>query len=225
MEPLCPTHSNAICQCSPNNICPIGAVCIMGTCCSKSLELYSQIPGSKCQASTQCNGYSTSYSQCAQGICSCVNGATSNGASCIQMRPQILKMARNGCDQYGSPCTVFLSTARRKPIVAPVGNSTEKPLFFNVVSDRRCVANITNLDFDPDNTCLPNEKCVNGECKTKLWPGEYGCNTDEECASLSQCPHGFHESGAYCVHDDEDVFWTDGDAQDRLKALLNAGDC
>ncbi|KAE9414231.1 hypothetical protein Angca_007711, partial [Angiostrongylus cantonensis] len=256
MEPVCPTQSNAICQCSQNNACPKDATCIMGTCCSKSLAPYSQIPGSKCQASTQCNGYSSSCSQCTQGICACVNGAASNGASCIQMSPQILTLARNGCDQYGSPCTVLLSTARRRPIIAPVGNNTEKPLFFNVATERRCVANSTNLGFDPDNTCLPNEKCISGECRTKLWPGEYGCNTDEECTSrcentycekmksdknvaqcqcrdgqllygrcFSQCPQGFHESGAYCVHDDENVFWTDGDAQDRLKALLNAGNC
>ncbi|KAL6722627.1 hypothetical protein Aduo_017736 [Ancylostoma duodenale] len=172
------------------------------------------------------------------------------------MSAKILTLARNGCDQYGSPCTVLLSTARRKPIIAPVGNITETPLFFNVANERKCVANATDVNFDPDSTCLPNEKCINGECRMKLWPGEYGCTTDEECTSrcpntycekkksdknvaqcqcrdgqllfgrcFSQCPQGFHESGAYCMHDDEDAFWSDGDAQDRIKALLNSSPC
>lgn len=256
MEPVCPRESSAICQCSPNSACPMGASCTMGTCCSKSVALLSQIPGSQCQASTQCNGFSTSCAQCMRGVCACVNGAASNGASCLQMPPRMLSLARNGCDQYGSPCSVLLSTARRRPIIAPMGNITETPLFFNVASDRRCVANATDLGFDPDSTCLPNEKCINGECKMKLWPGEYGCASDEQCTSrcantycellksdknvaqcqcrdgqllygrcFSQCPSGFHESGAYCMVDDEDSFWSDGDAQDRLKALLNAGQC
>ncbi|KAK6766458.1 hypothetical protein RB195_026016 [Necator americanus] len=165
-------------------------------------------------------------------------------------------LKENGCDQYGSPCTVLLSTARRKPIIAPVGNITDAPLFFNVATERRCVVNATDVNFDPDSTCLPNEKCINGECRMKLWPGEYGCTTDDECTSrcpntycekkksdknvaqcqcrdgqllfgrcFSQCPPGFHESGAYCMHDDEDAFWADGDAQDRIKALLNASPC
>ncbi|VDL69633.1 unnamed protein product [Nippostrongylus brasiliensis] len=215
-----------------------------------------RIPGSQCHASTQCNGYSSSCAQCTQGVCACVNGAASNGASCLQMPNKVLVVARNGCDQYGSPCRVLLSTARRRPIIAPVGNITETPLFFNVANERRCVANATDFAFDPDSTCLPNEKCINGECKMKLWPGEYGCTTDEECTSrcantycermksdknvaqcqcrdgqllygrcFSQCPQGFHESGAYCMHDNEDAFWADADAQDRLKALLNAGQC
>ncbi|KHJ99909.1 EB module [Oesophagostomum dentatum] len=308
MEPVCPAQSNAICQCSPNSACPSGATCTMGTCCAKddflAVSLFNQIPGSRCQASTQCNGYSTSCSQCAQGVCACVNGAASNGASCVQIPLATLTLARNGCDQYGSPCTVLLSTARRKPIIAPVGNITETPsnthlnvvleqknkfaskfkpsyvdviltrlcvfavglysvavkkyceVFFNVASERRCVTNTTDVDFDPDSTCLPNEKCINGECRMKLWPGEYGCTTDEECTSrcpntycekkksdknvaqcqcrdgqllfgrcFSQCPQGFHESGAYCMQDDEDAFWADGDAQDRIKALLNASQC
>ncbi|VDO20632.1 unnamed protein product [Haemonchus placei] len=271
MEPVCPRQSNPICQCSPNSACPTGALCTMGTCCSKlpilktvikqnflvsAVALFNQIPGSRCQASTQCNGYSSSCAQCVQGVCSCINGAASNGAHCLQMPPKMLTLARNGCDQYGSPCSVLLSTARRRPIIAPVGNITETPLFFNVASERQCVANGTELGFDPDSTCLPNEKCINGECRMKLWPGEYGCNSDEECTSrcantycekkksdknvaqcqcsngqllygrcFSQCPTGFHESGAYCMHDDEDSFWADGDAQDRLKALLNAGQC
>ncbi|EYB99677.1 hypothetical protein Y032_0121g998 [Ancylostoma ceylanicum] len=256
MEPVCPARTNAICQCSPNSACPSGATCTMGTCCAKAVALFNQIPGSQCQASTQCNGYSTSCAQCTQGICACVNGAASNGASCLQMSSRILTLARNGCDQYGSPCTVLLSTARRKPIIAPVGNITETPLFFNVANERKCVANATDVNFDPDSTCLPNEKCINGECRMKLWPGEYGCSTDEECTSrcpntycekkksdknvaqcqcrdgqllfgrcFSQCPQGFHESGAYCMHDDEDAFWSDGDAQDRIKALLNSSPC
>ncbi|WKY16269.1 hypothetical protein Q1695_001166 [Nippostrongylus brasiliensis] len=256
MEPVCPRQFNPICQCSPNSACPSGATCTMGTCCSKAVSLFNQIPGSQCHASTQCNGYSSSCAQCTQGVCACVNGAASNGASCLQMPNKVLVMARNGCDQYGSPCRVLLSTARRRPIIAPVGNITETPLFFNVANERRCVANATDFAFDPDSTCLPNEKCINGECKMKLWPGEYGCTTDEECTSrcantycermksdknvaqcqcrdgqllygrcFSQCPQGFHESGAYCMHDNEDAFWADADAQDRLKALLNAGQC
>ena len=60
--------------------------------------------------------------------------------------------------------------------------------------------------------------------------GETERKTDREIKrqrsiSVSQCPKGFHESGAYCMHDDEDTFWGDADAQDQLKALLNAGSC
>ncbi|VDK46988.1 unnamed protein product [Cylicostephanus goldi] len=333
MEPVCPPQSTPICQCSPNRACPMGATCTMGTCCAAGLDhekdyakpankfflasalaQFSQIPGSKCQASTQCNGYMNSCAQCTQGICACVNGAASNGASCLQMPAKTLILARNGCDQYGSPCNVYLSSARRKPIIAPVGNITETPLFFNVAKERQCVSNSTIADFDPDSTCLPNEKCIDGVCRMKLWPGEYGCISDEECSSrcvntycerkksdknvaqcqcrdglllfgrcfkydkslpaetghrcrqqtvrkvafdltkeeysvqssyemtliengslilklllksakLSQCPQGFHESGAYCMYDNEDLFWADGDAQDRIKALLNASPC
>ncbi|VDM74395.1 unnamed protein product, partial [Strongylus vulgaris] len=167
---------------------------------------------------------------------------------------------RNGCDQYGSPCSVLLSSARRKPIIAPIGNITETPLFFNVAKERRCVSNATEVDFDPDSTCLPNEKCINGECrmyvgncgpasmdvqamksaphvaltlivkKRKVTKMSHNASvaTDNfflDDAVISQCPQGFHESGAYCMHDDEDAFWTDGDAQDRIKALLNASPC
>lgn len=92
-----------------------------------AVALLSQIPGSQCQASTQCNGFSTSCAQCMRGVCACVNGAASNGASCLQMPPRMLSLARNGCDQYGSPCSVLLSTARRRPIIAPMGNITETP--------------------------------------------------------------------------------------------------
>ncbi|CAJ0609647.1 unnamed protein product [Cylicocyclus nassatus] len=258
MEPVCPPQSHPICQCSPNRACPMGATCTMGTCCAaaSALAQFSQIPGSKCQASSQCNGYMNSCAQCTQGICACVNGAASNGASCLQMPAKTLILARNGCDQYGSPCNVYLSSARRKPIIAPVGNITETPLFFNVAKERHCVSNSTIPDFDPDSTCLPNEKCIDGICRMKLWPGEYGCISDEECSSrcvntycerkrsdknvaqcqcrdglllfgrcFSQCPHGFHESGAYCMYDNEDLFWADGDAQDHIKALLNASPC
>ncbi|UMM42026.1 hypothetical protein L5515_018020 [Caenorhabditis briggsae] len=256
MEPVCPTRSNAVCQCSPNNVCPSGSSCTMGTCCSSGISpiVSFSVPGTGCQNSNQCNGFQSSCAQCVQGVCSCVNGAASNGATCEQMAPTILTLARNGCDQYGSPCKFLLSTARRRPLFAPTGNMTESPLFFNVASKRKCVANIQN--FDADSTCLPNEKCIDGECRMKLWPGEYGCQTDTECQSrcpntycekkksdknvpqcqcangmllygrcFSQCPRGFHESGAFCMHDDEDKFWMDAEAQDNLKALLNAGKC
>ncbi|CAD6189272.1 unnamed protein product [Caenorhabditis auriculariae] len=254
MEPVCPARSNAVCQCSPNNACPNGASCTMGTCCSSATAVFNQVPGTTCQASSQCNGYSNSCAQCVQGVCSCVNGAASNGASCSQITPTVLTLARNGCDQYGSPCKFLLSTARRRPIFAPTGNMTEQPLFFNVAARRKCV--LDSAEVDADSTCLPNEKCIDGDCRMKLWPGEYGCSSDLECASrcpntycekkksdknvaqcqcrngmllygrcFSQCPQGFHESGAFCMNDDEDKFWNDASAQDNLKALLNAGQC
>ncbi|CAI5456308.1 unnamed protein product [Caenorhabditis angaria] len=256
MEPVCPSRSNAVCQCSPNMGCPSGSSCTMGTCCSSGVgQMVSyNVPGTGCQNSNQCNGYSNSCAQCVQGVCSCVNGAASNGATCEQMQATILTMARNGCDQYGSPCKFLLSTARRRPIFAPTTNMTETPLFFNVAAKRKCVTNIQN--FESDSTCLPNEKCIDGECRMKLWPGEYGCQTDTECQSrcpntycekkrsdknvaqcqctdgmllygrcFSQCPRGFHESGAFCMHDDEEKFWLDAEAQDNLKALLNSGKC
>lgn len=89
----------------------------------------------------------------------------------------------------------------------------------------------------------------------KLWPGEYGCRTDLECSSrcpntyceeksdknvpqcqcrnglllygrcFETCPKGFHESGAHCMHDDEDAFWENHEAQEYLQELLNNGNC
>ncbi|GMT33932.1 hypothetical protein PFISCL1PPCAC_25229, partial [Pristionchus fissidentatus] len=256
MDPTCPAQSSAICQCSSNNVCPSGASCSMGTCCSTAGASFTQVPGSQCVASPQCNGFSNSGAQCVQGICVCTSPAASNGVACIQMTPVQLQLARSGCDQYGSPCKFVLSTARRRPIFAPSGNTTDEPLFFNVAERRRCVLNSTGIVRDADATCLPNEKCIEGECRQKLWPGEYGCRVDEECSSrcpntycekrktdkkvpqcqckdglllhgrcFSSCPTGFHESGANCVHDNEDSFWKSAGAQDRLKDLLNNGQC
>ncbi|TKR80233.1 hypothetical protein L596_014338 [Steinernema carpocapsae] len=254
-EPVCPMNLNPVCQCSPTSACPAQSSCSMGTCCTSAVTTYNQVPGTSCQHNTQCNGYSSSCSSCVQNVCVCVNGATSNGASCQQLSPVVVHQARTGCDQYGSPCRFVISTARRKPLFAPVGNTTETPLWFNVASKRKCVMNSTEPGFDSDSTCLPSEKCINGECKMKLWPGEYGCSEDIECSSrcpntycemrsdknipqcqcknglllygrcFEQCPPGFHESGAYCMHDNEETFWKNADAQDNLKQLLNGGQC
>ncbi|GMT03049.1 hypothetical protein PENTCL1PPCAC_25223, partial [Pristionchus entomophagus] len=255
MDPTCPAQSSAVCQCSANNVCPSGASCNMGTCCSTATAPFMQMPGSQCVASPQCNGFSNGNSQCMQGVCVCiVPGGASNGVSCVQMTPVLLQSARSGCDQYGSPCKFVFSTARRRPIFAPTNNVTAEPLFYNSAERRRCVLN--SIVADPDATCLPNEKCIEGECRQKLWPGEYGCQVDEECSArcpntycekrktdkkvpqcqckdglllhgrcFSKCPSGFHESGAHCVHDNEDAFWKSADAQDRLKDLLNNGQC
>ncbi|KAF8382292.1 hypothetical protein PRIPAC_71434, partial [Pristionchus pacificus] len=256
MDPTCPAQSSAVCQCSGNNVCPQGASCNMGTCCSTAAAPFMQVPGSQCVASPQCNGFSNGNSQCVQGVCVCLSAGSSNGVSCVQMTPVQLVQARTGCDQFGSPCRFVLSTARRRPIFAPTGNTTAEPLFYNVAERRRCVLNATGIVSDPDATCLPNEKCIEGECRQKLWPGEYGCQVDEECSSrcpntycekrktdkkvpqcqcrdglllhgrcFSKCPTGFHESGAHCVHDNEDTFWKSADAQDKLKDLLNNGQC
>ncbi|VDM42017.1 unnamed protein product [Toxocara canis] len=309
LEPACPAQHSAICQCSPTNACPTQATCTMGTCCASCICLavaaYNQVPGTQCQSSSQCNGFSSECARCMQSVCMCVNGAASNGATCLQM-PRILLQkarpifsplssfssstfgtdlriligrlpkkgtnsadacmflktlnalflqARTGCDQYGSPCKFVLSTARRKPLFAPVGNVTEEPLWFSVAARRRCMMNASLANIDADSTCLPNEKCINGECRMKLWPGEYGCASDAECSSrctntycerksdknvpqcqcsngmllygrcFNECPKGFHESGAYCMHDDEESFWKDANAQNQLNKLLNAGSC
>uniref|UniRef100_A0A914BWV0 Uncharacterized protein n=1 Tax=Acrobeloides nanus TaxID=290746 RepID=A0A914BWV0_9BILA len=42
---------------------------------------------------------------------------------------------------------------------------------------------------------------------------------------FEKCPKGFHESGAYCMHDDEDAFWENAEAQENLQKLLNEGEC
>ncbi|GMR33595.1 hypothetical protein PMAYCL1PPCAC_03790, partial [Pristionchus mayeri] len=256
MEPSCPAQSSAVCQCSGNNICPSGASCNMGTCCSSAAAPFTQVPGSTCVASPQCNGFSNGNSQCVHGVCVCTISGASNGVSCVQMTPVQLQSARSGCDQFGSPCKTVFSTARRRPIFAPTQNMTNEPLFYNVAERRMCVLNATGLVADPDATCLPNEKCIEGECRQKLWPGEYGCQVDEECSArcpntycekrktdkkvpqcqcrdglllhgrcFSKCPSGFHESGAQCVHDNEDGFWKSAEAQDKLKDLLNNGQC
>uniref|UniRef100_A0A7E4ZRW9 Chitin-binding type-2 domain-containing protein n=1 Tax=Panagrellus redivivus TaxID=6233 RepID=A0A7E4ZRW9_PANRE len=253
LEPVCPLRQNAVCQCSSNNGCPAQSSCNMGTCCTSAVATYNAVPGTRCQQSTQCNGFSSNCATCQNAVCVCLNGAYNNGAACIQGTPIVLNKARRGCDQYGSPCRFHLSPARRKPLFAPVGNATETPLWFNVAGERYCV--MDNPDIDPDSTCLPSETCIDGKCRPKLWPGEYGCRSDTECSSrcpntyceaksdknvpqcqcrnglllygrcFETCPMGFHESGAYCMHDDEEAFWENGDAQENLQSLLNDGHC
>uniref|UniRef100_A0A914PFI9 EB domain-containing protein n=1 Tax=Panagrolaimus davidi TaxID=227884 RepID=A0A914PFI9_9BILA len=253
LEPMCPMRQNAICQCSSSNQCPSQATCNMGTCCTSAVATYNSVPGNRCQHSSQCNGYSNNCASCQQSICVCLKDSYSNGAACIQGTPIILRQARNGCDQYGSPCRFHLSAARRKPLFAPVGNVTDNPLWYNVAGERLCVIN--DPEIDPDSTCLPSEKCIDGKCRMKLWPGEYGCKSDLECSSrcgntyceqksdknvpqcqcrnglllygrcFEKCPKGFHESGAYCMHDDEEAFWENGEAQEGLQLLLNDGQC
>ncbi|CEF63148.1 Chitin binding domain and EB domain and Cysteine-rich repeat-containing protein [Strongyloides ratti] len=257
VEPICPLRMNAICQCSANNGCPQGSTCNQGTCCTQVSATFNQVPGTSCQMSTQCNGFTNSNSRCLQNTCICTKGAISNGASCIQQPAIVVNQARNGCDQYGNPCKFVLSTTRRRPLFTPVGNVTDTPLWFNVIELRSCIDDptITGVDFDPDSTCLPNEKCINGKCRTKLWPGEYGCNSDMECQArcpntyceqktdknvpqclckngfllygrcVENCPSGFHSSDKYCMHNDEDHFWKDSKLQDNLRELLNKGNC
>lgn len=91
-------------------------------------------------------------------------GSYSNGATCTPATAIVLNRARHGCDQYGSPCKFHLSGARRKPLFAPVGNNTDNPLWYNVAGDRFCLTNSTN-GIDPDSTCLPSEKCIDGKCR------------------------------------------------------------
>ena len=43
--------------------------------------------------------------------------------------------------------------------------------------------------------------------------------------SVETCPRGFHESGAYCHHDDEELFWGNSTAQQDLQKTLNEGVC
>ena len=163
LEPQCPLRQNAICQCSPNSACPTQATCNMGTCCTSAVATYNMVPGSQCQAASQCNGFSSSCATCQRSVCVCTQGSYSNGAACIPATALVLNRARNGCDQYGSPCRFHLSSARRKPLFAPVGNNTENPLWFNVAGERFCVDNDTSID--PDSTCLPSEKCIEGKCR------------------------------------------------------------
>ncbi|KAI6209210.1 hypothetical protein M3Y96_00197300 [Aphelenchoides besseyi] len=253
---ICPTNSIPVCQCSPTNLCPSGSTCFPSsatpTCCASTPTVYMAVPGIPCEASQQCAGYSNGAS-CLQNLCVCLQGSYSNGPSCVVQPPVVIQMARSGCDQFGSPCHYVLSSARRRPIFSPSGNNTEKPLWYNIAGERRCPRSAQ--DVDPDNTCLPNEKCVDTYCKLRLWPGEYGCSTDIECSSrcpntycehrsdknipqcqcrnglllygrcFDICPKGFHESGAYCHHDDEDAFWTNSIAQQEIQKLLNSGTC
>jgi hypothetical protein len=106
-----------------------------------AVAAYNLNPGSRCQYATQCNGQGQSYSSCLQNTCVCVKGQSfffsklhnsclgsySNGVSCNSPNTIVLNRARSGCDQYGSPCKYVFSTARRKPIFAPVNNETETP--------------------------------------------------------------------------------------------------
>ncbi|KAI6227201.1 hypothetical protein M3Y95_00701700 [Aphelenchoides besseyi] len=253
---ICPTNSIPVCQCSPTNLCPSGSSCfpssVTPTCCASTPTVYMAVPGIPCEASQQCAGYSNGAS-CLQNMCVCLQGSYSNGPSCVVQPPVVIQMARSGCDQFGSPCRYVLSSARRRPIFSPSGNNTEKPLWYNIAGERRCPRSVQ--DVDPDNTCLPNEKCIDTYCKLRLWPGEYGCLTDIECSSrcpntycehrsdknipqcqcrnglllygrcFDICPKGFHESGAYCHHDDEDAFWANSIAQQEVQKLLNNGTC
>ena len=46
-------------------------------------------------------------------------------------------------------------------------------MFFNVAAVRHCVMKTNEANFDPDSTCLPNEKCINGECKMYAFLGMF----------------------------------------------------
>ncbi|CAD5233615.1 unnamed protein product [Bursaphelenchus xylophilus] len=272
---VCPMNALPICQCSPTLSCPAGSACNSGMCCTTaqdSQESHSNpflsipgatvamaVPGTTCQASPQCSGYSSSGpgAQCQGDICICIKGAFSNGAACEPQAPIVIELARNGCDQYGSPCKYMLSSARRRPVFSPTKNATETPLWYNTAAAtiRRCPRSSPDNETSPDNTCLPNETCVKGECRMRLWPGEYGCESNAECSSrckntycehktdkgvsqcqcsnglllygrcFEKCPKGFHESGALCEHDDEDAFWASPASQNSLQKLLNTGTC
>ncbi|CAD5230433.1 unnamed protein product [Bursaphelenchus okinawaensis] len=256
---ICPINALPVCQCSPTMSCPVGSACNSGMCCTTSPSVAMAAPGTGCQASQQCSGYSSSGpgALCQGDICVCIKGAFSNGAACKSESPLVINIARGGCDQYGSPCKYMLSSARRRPVFSPTKNATDTPLWYNTAAAtiRRCPRSSPDNSTSPDNTCLPNETCVKGECKVRLWPGEYGCDSNEECMSrcsntycehktdkgVSQCqcsnglllygrcfevcPKGFHESGAVCEHDDEDAFWASPAAQNALQKLLNTGSC
>lgn len=84
------------------------------------------MPGSSCQASPQCAGY-TSGAQCYQNLCVCIKGSISNGASCVVQQPLVIELAQNSCDQYGTPCKYSLSAARRKPVLSSLKNNTGEP--------------------------------------------------------------------------------------------------
>ncbi|KAI6243975.1 EB module [Aphelenchoides fujianensis] len=250
---VCPIASYPICQCSSTSLCPTGSSCYPSatpTCCAASPTVLMAVPGVPCEASPQCSGYSNGAS-CYQNLCVCLKGSFSNGASCVYQDPIVIEMAHSGCDQFGTPCRFVLSAARRRPLLSSNKNTTAEPLWFNVSGERRCPRDLP----EADNTCLPSETCVDGVCKTRLWPGEYGCSSDAECTSrcpntyceqksdknlpqcqcksgmllygrcFDVCPRGFHESGAYCQHDNEDAFWADPAAQQEIQTLLNNGVC
>lgn len=65
-------------------------------------------------------------------------------------------------------------------------------VWYKVTQKRKCPTNTSDTEMNPDHTCLPNEKCIDGECKEKLFPGEYGCESDLQCQS--RC------SNSYCEH-------------------------
>lgn len=64
-------------------------------------------------------------------------------------------------------------------------------MWYRVNGTRKCPRNVNSTEIDPDNTCLPNEKCIDGACKSKLWAGEYGCESDLQCQS--RCPNTYCE--------------------------------
>uniref|UniRef100_A0A915EQC3 EB domain-containing protein n=1 Tax=Ditylenchus dipsaci TaxID=166011 RepID=A0A915EQC3_9BILA len=201
LDTSCPFNQYPVCQCSSNFACPNGALCNAGgTCCAPTPAASFYVPGSRCKRSSDCQGHTSQSAECLQNTCVCTNGGYSNGASCVPANPLLLTMARGGCDQYGQPCRYLLSQSRRKPLFSPIGNSTyTEPLWYNVAAERSCVEDSASfveqdnmLEYDPDNTCLPNEKCIDNRCKMRLWPGEYGCSTDQQCAA--RCPNTYCEA-------------------------------
>ncbi|KAI1723086.1 putative chitin binding Peritrophin-A domain protein [Ditylenchus destructor] len=197
LDSTCPFNQYPVCQCSSNYACPPGALCNDGgTCCASTAGSLFYAPGSRCRRSADCQGHTSGSAECLHNVCVCIKGGYSNGASCVTPNPLLQNMARNGCDQYGQPCRYLLSQSRRRPMLSPVGNTTDsQPLWFNVAAERDCVLDPiegNEMPYDADSTCLPNEKCIENRCKMRLWPGEYGCSSDEQCAS--RCENTYCET-------------------------------
>lgn len=182
--PTCPVAQQSICQCALNSVCPSGSSCNANTntCCAPAqTPLYGgQVPGMPCTQSSQCNGFSSGCATCTQNACACTSSSYSTGASCQTGTPAVQAQLSNCCSQFGG-CTLKFSKAKRRPVLdGDYTNSTE-PLFYRPPEDvvRRCPMNVTGLN--PDSTCTPEEFCHEGVCTAKLWPGDYGCQRDEQC--------------------------------------------
>uniref|UniRef100_A0A1I8AUG4 Chitin-binding type-2 domain-containing protein n=1 Tax=Steinernema glaseri TaxID=37863 RepID=A0A1I8AUG4_9BILA len=258
--PICSNQQIATQTCGFGNACPLGFVCEGRGCCPEPLPLCPNgarasrkcLSGADCPAGSGCNqqggccplSFDPICPMNLNPVCQCSsNEACPSGTSCYQgtccssTSIAVAQVPGAQCQQSGQ-CNGFSSGCAQ--CVQSVCVCVNGALSNGALCQQMAPATIQQ---------------ARSGCDQKLWPGEFGCSEDAECAArcpntycelrtdkkvgqcqcrdglllhgrcFQRCPKGFHESGAFCMHDDEDAFWKDAAAQDALKQLLNRGQC
>ncbi|VDP35291.1 unnamed protein product, partial [Soboliphyme baturini] len=184
----CPRGLNSVGPCGIGGLCPPGSQCAGGLCCpfstcpgGNSPFWGGQLPGGPCIRSDQCNGFAIGTATCNYGFCSCVPNSWSNGISCAFGAPPRWSPL-TACSQFAKPCTIALHRRARKPILKADFNKDTEAAFWRPSEDLRRYCST-------DNTCTPEELCLNSSCVVKKQIGDFNCVEDRECSW--HCKHGY----------------------------------